>query len=134
MKYHTIKSDIWEDEKLSKLDFVGRLFFIGLISQANDYGKLRGNIQLLKSKIFPYDDGEVKIEDYIKELVSFGMIESYNVNDEQYLKINNWSKYQKVEHPSKDIIPEPSREFHEGFAKSSEAFAPNQVNQVNILK
>ena len=102
-----IDPDIWQDEKLSKLDYAGRLFFIGLITQSDDYGKLRGNPKLLKSLIFPYEDNHIKIENYIKELATLGIIILYNVNQESFIKIKNWEKYQTLTYKGKDTIPEP---------------------------
>ena len=140
-----IDPDIWEDEKLSQFDFAGRLFFIGLISHSNDFGKLRGNIELLRSKIFPYDGSKVKIDFYIKRLVSLGIVESYKVNNEQYLKIKNWHKYQKLEHPAKDLIPEPysnspkeivkvSRELRETSATSQVKSGQYSIKEVKSKK
>lgn len=103
-----IDPDIWQDEKLSELDYAGRLFFIGLITQANDFGKLRGNAQILKSIIFPYEDNHIKIKEYLKKLDDLGMIILYKVNGENFVKLKNWGRYQRLEHPSKDNIPEPS--------------------------
>jgi len=114
-----IDPDIWQDEKFAKLDFAGRLFFIGLITQANDYGKLRGNPKLLKSLIFPYEENHVKIEAYLQQLTELEMIIPYEANGENFLKLNNWSKYQTLMHPSKDNVPEP---FQESIKKVSRGF------------
>lgn len=103
-----IEADIWQDEKISTLDFAGRLFFIGLITHANDYGKLRGNPQYLKSAIFPYDDNNLKIQEYIDQLKKLGIIFFYEINCEKFIKIKNWAKYQTLTYKGKDSIPEPT--------------------------
>ena len=101
-----VDPDIWEDEKINSLEFVGRLFFIGLITQANDYGKLRGNEKLLKAKIFPYDD-KIDIKNHLQQLADLEIILIYNINNETFIKIKNWSKYQTLTYKGKDAIPEP---------------------------
>src|SRR3989304_2863404 len=97
MRKRMIDPDIWEDEKISKLDFVGRLLFIGLITQSNDYGKLRGNSALLKSKIFPYDNIELSdIETNLVKLSEFGIIILYKINGERFIQLKKWNKYQSL--------------------------------------
>lgn len=44
-----------EDEKLGELSPSVRLLFMGLISQADDEGRLKGHPGLVKSLIYPYD-------------------------------------------------------------------------------
>lgn len=102
-----INPDIWQDEKIATLDFAGRLFFIGLITHANDYGKLRGNPKLLKSLIFPYDDNSLLIQEYLNNLDKLKVITLYEINNEKFIKINNWTKHQTLTYKGKDDIPEP---------------------------
>lgn len=100
-----IDPDILEDEKFRQFDFPGRLFFIGLILLSNDHGKLRGDPKLLKAKIFPCDTQEIPIEEYINRLVELGTIEFYEVNNEKFIRIKNWFKYQTLTYRGKDNIP-----------------------------
>ena len=102
-----VDPDIWEDEKINSLDFAGRLFFIGLITQANDYGKLRGNEKLLKARIFPYDD-KIDIKKYLQQLSKLGIILIYQINDETFIKIKNWGRHQTLTYKGKDTFPEPT--------------------------
>ena len=125
-----IDPDIWQDEKLSKMDFAGRLFFIGLISQANDYGKLRGNPKLLKSLIFPYEDNAIKIEEYVEQLADLKIIIIYEVNGEMFIKIKNWDKYQTLVHPAKDTIPDPTQETIKSISRDLQP----QVKLVKLVK
>ena len=102
-----VDPDIWQDEKFNKLSFGGRLLFIGLITIANDYGKARGNPIYLKSQIFPYETNDIEIIKEIKKLDELGMITSYKINDEQFIEIKNWNKYQTLTYKGKDTIPSP---------------------------
>lgn len=103
-----INANIWEDEKFNQLDFTCRLLFIGIITQSDDYGKLRGNPKLLKSKIFPYDNCEITTEKYLNQLNDLGMIQLYEVNNEKFIKINNWTKHQTLTYKGINSIPEPT--------------------------
>lgn len=126
-----ISPDIWEDEKFSKLDFVGRLLFIGLITQANDYGKLRGNPTLLKSKIFPYDDKKINIEEQLQQLAELGLIIVYEVNGEKFIKIKNWFKHQVLTYKGKDDIPEPPEQILNQSLTNPEQILNKSVKELN---
>lgn len=114
-----ISPQLWSDEKIAKLDYIGRLFWIGLLTCANDWGKLRGSVDYLASIIFPYDR-KIKLDKYLDELIDMKRVYQYVIDGETYLKIVNWDRYQKVDHPSKDEYPEHDEEqFREFLAKSS---------------
>lgn len=106
MRRRMIDPDIWKDEKFSKLDHAGRLLFIGLVSNSNDYGKLRGNPIYLKSTIFPYDEN-IDVAEGIHKISELGLVMTYQVNGESYIKIKNWTKYQTLTYRGRDEIPEP---------------------------
>ena len=103
-----IASDIWADEKIAELDPIERLLFIGMVTQANDAGKLRGNVSILKSRIFPYDKiDNQKIEKGINKIEALGIIITYKANGEKFIKLNNWFKHQTLTYKGKDTIPDP---------------------------
>lgn len=66
-RYRGIKYDYFNDKKVSELSFMGRLLFIGIWTECDDAGVVRGDANLLRSKIFPYDD--ISILEIEKELV-----------------------------------------------------------------
>lgn len=128
-----ISSDIWEDEKIAKLSYQGRLLFIGLITLASDYGKLRGNIELLKNKIFPYDTGTDETEKNIKLLNSYGIIKSYEVSGEKFLIITNWAKYQTLTYKGKNNIPDPIENTIKALNKPLiDPYEQSNITKVNI--
>ena len=51
-----IKPEFWQDEKLAPLTPVDRLVFLGLISQADDAGRLVDSVRMLDGLLFPYTD------------------------------------------------------------------------------
>ncbi len=116
-----IDPDIWIDGKFNRFDYAGRLLWIGLISMANDYGKLVGDPDIITSQIFPKD--KISIITYLERYNDAGMIVRYENNGEQYIKIKNWDKYQTLMHPAKDKIPEPSRNNLDGVKKTSTQFS-----------
>jgi hypothetical protein len=122
MRKRMIDPDIWQDEKFNKLTDKGKLLFIGLITVANDFGKLRGNPIYLRTHLFPYDDNNNIVEKELEMLIKSKMIIKYNINGETFIKLTNWDKYQTLIHPAKDNIEEPSLDFQDGFMKPSRRF------------
>ena len=55
-RIRTIKPEFWQDEKLAPLESIHRLVFLGLISHADDAGRLVDNIKALDGMIFPSTD------------------------------------------------------------------------------
>jgi len=103
-----IKPEFWDDEKLCGIIRDARLTFIGLWTNSDDYGVVKGHSNWLKSKIFPYDD--IKIEDFeawLDSLASLGLIFPFNIHGEKYYFIKHFLDHQKVDRPSKVRNPEP---------------------------
>ena len=107
-----ISPEFWHDPKINKLCRDARLMFIGLVSNANDYGKLRGTPSTIRSKVFPEDDIKIEqIEEWLNGLSALKLILRYNIGGENYVYIVNWNKHQSVSHPQKDEFPEPPKDL-----------------------
>lgn len=93
-----ISTAIWEDEAFTKLCDKAKILYIGLITVADDDGRLRGNSVLLRSQIFP-TDAEVTIDDirsWLNTIVRAKLIVSYKENGEYFLQHPNWEEYQVI--------------------------------------
>lgn len=105
-RIRTIKPEFWTDEKLSLLDATTRLVFLGLISHADDAGRLVDNTKLLDGLIFPNTDDTC--EQALKTLARLSRISRYVSSSGQALiQIVRFSDHQKVDHPSKYVLPGP---------------------------
>lgn len=90
-----IDPHIWEDPSFNKLSFAARLLFIGMISNADDRGYLRGDKGSLKRLVFGFD--EIKNEDmdkYIQELKTMKTLHFFEKEDEEYVHLVKWDEYQ----------------------------------------
>jgi uncharacterized phage protein (TIGR02220 family) len=106
-----IDPNFWQSEDVSKLTIRQRLLLIGLFSNADDEGKLRGNPAFIRSIVFPYEDFTSKeIETDLEAIESIGTIKIYEVNGSRYIKLKNWRKFQRVEKPQPSMIPDPDDE------------------------
>lgn len=105
-RIRTLKPEFWADEKLSLLDPLTRLVFLGLVSMADDAGRLVDNVKLLDGQLFPNTDDTSR--DALDILARLQRITRYQSPSGQALiQIANWNKHQKVDNPSKYVLPGP---------------------------
>lgn len=110
LRRRAIDPKIWESPHFKRLVILDRLIFVGLITTADDYGKLNGEEAIVRSRIFPYDDISLEeIEKSLKKLVDERMVQRYEVDGNKYIKIIKWDEYQTFRgcHKAKSCIPDP---------------------------
>lgn len=91
-----ISPAIWEDPGFNKFSIGARLLFIGIISNADDEGYIRGELGSLRRLVFGFDDNiSSELEKWIDELKHFRNLHFYRVGDECFAHLLNWDKYQK---------------------------------------
>lgn len=97
-RIRTIKPEFWQDELISKMDPLDRLVFLGLISMADDFGRVRDNVKILDAFIFPNCSRTVR--ESVENLSRINRIRRGNSsNGTPIIEIVNWSKHQKVDKP-----------------------------------
>jgi len=99
-----IDPQIWQSETFAGLTLRQRLLFIGLFSNADDQGRLRGHPSLIRSMVFPYED--VSLADIKTDLAAIAGVESivvYPVDGKDCIQIVKWWQYQAPQwaYPSK---------------------------------
>jgi DnaD/phage-associated family protein len=105
-----ISADVWRDDFVTGLDFLGRLLWIGLITTcADDQGRLQNKPLLIRSDIFPLDDvSETKISAYIQNFANAGRVLLYEVGDKSIIQILNWWKHQAPSWAAASKYPAPA--------------------------
>lgn len=102
-RIRTIKGEFFSDEKIGRLPMGARYLYLGLITLADDSGRLKLSHRMIWGEVFPYDD-DVSIRDvreWLARLSREGRIIAYRVAGETYLQIRHWARHQKVDRPSK---------------------------------
>lgn len=104
-----IDPDFWSDEALGACNPLTRLLFMGLISQADDEGRLRGTPALIRSQVFPYDEDvtAAAVAAMIDTLAGFGLIVPYDVERQRYIHVVNFTKHQTINKPTPSRLPPP---------------------------
>lgn len=96
-RIRTLKPEFWGDQRLSPLSPITRLVFIGLISNADDFGRLADNSKTLDGLLFPETDDSCK--DALETLATIGVITRGKTSSGQrVIQIVGWEKHQKVSH------------------------------------
>src|SRR3990167_5061979 len=92
-----IAPHIWEDPSFNGISIEARLLFIGMISNADDEGYLRGDSGSLKRLVFGFDEGiSEKIVGWIAELeAKLKNVHFFEVGNERYAHFIKWDAYQK---------------------------------------
>jgi hypothetical protein len=106
-RIRTIKPELWRDQKLQRQDLGARLTFIGLISHADDDGRLEGDKGLLKALLHPVDRtvNDRLFSKWIDSLDKAGLIHCYEVDDQPYIEIPKFKTHQRIEKPRPSAIP-----------------------------
>lgn len=117
-RIRTIKPEFWGDEKLAPLTPIDRLVFLGLISLADDAGRIVDNVKTIDGFIFPdTDDTSRKSLDNLAR--TSRVLRYTSESGQKIIQIANWLRHQKVDHPAKYVLPPPpeaSREPRESVA------------------
>lgn len=108
-RIRTIKPEFWTDEKLSLLDPLTRLVFLGLVSLADDFGRLIDNVKSLDGALFPHTDDSV--EESLAILASLSRVLRYtSASGQNLIQVVGWKAHQKVDHPGREILPAPTKD------------------------
>ena len=95
---------IWANETFGRLSPLARLLYIGMISIADDEGRLKSDLNYLKASILPYDNNITKLYSAYKEVIKSKLAIRYM---DKYLYHPNWTRWQKINRPTPSSLPSP---------------------------
>jgi hypothetical protein len=108
-----IYAQLAENKEFASLTDKAQKTYIFLIVLADDDGRVKGDSDWLRIKIFPYDQKITTdhVKSYIKEITKVGLITWYKADDgNYYISHPNWTKYQILRQDRKknSNIPPPN--------------------------
>lgn len=109
-RIRSIKPGFWTDEKLAQFSPLVRLTFLGLISaMADDEGRCKGDVRLVKASVWPLDDDVTAqvVASHLDALTSAGRILVYEHDGARYIQIVNWLRHQKIDKARRSELPAP---------------------------
>lgn len=105
-RIRSLKPEFFRDEKVQRLPVQARLLMIGLISHADDAGRLDGDPRAIGSQVFPLDGySATKIDAWLELICDMGMIYRYHAIGIDWIEIKGWSTHQRVNRPTESTIP-----------------------------
>lgn len=123
-RIRTIKPEFWQDEKLAPLPEIDRLVFLGLISMADDCGRLLDNVKVIDAFIFA--ESSRTSRESLATLSRIGRIErGKTASGQRVIQIVNWTKHQRVDKPNNAaalpeiVAPSEDTTIREPFANDS---------------
>lgn len=107
-RIRTIKPDIWADERVGALSAGARLLFVGLITLADDEGRLRALQAAIVGHVFPYEPhATTMIDGWLEELTAGGLVTRYQVDGRPYMMLPGFRRHQVINRPSPSELPPP---------------------------
>jgi hypothetical protein len=108
-----IDPSLWQDEGMAELTPRQQLLYVGMFSNADDDGRLKGSasaIRLILPTLFvgcALDDIDRDID---AVLLAFRQLIRYEACGRVYIAFRNYRKWQKIERPSPSVLPAPPLE------------------------
>src|SRR3712207_884928 len=94
-RIRTIKPELWADERIGALSRDARLLLIGLVTMADDEGRLRALPAAILGHCFPYDDDAPrKLSKWLREITDSGAVIAYTVDGKPYIAFRHWKRHQ----------------------------------------
>jgi len=114
-RIRTIKPELLEDERVSRLSSNAFRLFVAAILLSDDYGNFRWASKWLQGQVF-WGLDTVTLEDVIAaqaelvgEVQGEGLVCSYTHATQWYAHVKNWQRHQKVDRPGKPRVPTPEQ-------------------------
>lgn len=108
-RIRTIKPEFFTSEKVAQLTDPAKITFIGLWTEADDYGVLQDNAKILKGHLWPLDDTKtaVDLSLHVQELIDLDLVRRFEADGNRWLHISGFTDNQTINRPSKKRNPSP---------------------------
>lgn len=121
-RIRTIKPELCTSQSVARLSRPARLFFVLLLTEADDEGRFVDAPRRLAGALFPWDDDvdAHDVDGWLKEMAAEEIIVRYSTPAGDFAAFGNWLAHQKVQHPAPSRFPTPPSCIpHETLMKSS---------------
>lgn len=105
-----IDPSLWTDDGMAELEPRQQLLYIGLFSNADDAGRIKGSaqaIRLMLPGVYAMVPNEEIEADLNAVLRSMTQLQRYQVDGRPYLVFVNYASWQKIDKPQASRIPSP---------------------------
>lgn len=129
-RIRSIKPEIHQDEAIGELSDSAFRLFIGLITQADDYGNLKGGLQLLVSQVWPHRPRPTEeVDGLLDELVKAELIVRYTVERRPFISLPGWENHQRISNAGKPQVPGLEKADSEGSPRVAAVRGDSRLDQ-----
>ena len=112
-RIRSIRPEFWTHPSIAKRSMLARFVMVGLLTNADDEGRLQVDTDMLRALLFATGDVDaVKIQAALEELCEAGLIERYDLDGVPCARVPGWSDsrswaFQKLDRPTRSrLVPE----------------------------
>jgi hypothetical protein len=105
-RIRSLKPEALQHRKVGRLSNAAFRLWVGLITQADDEGRVIWDPAQFRLLVFGYQEittGDVTAA--LSEITAFGLARLYNVNGTEYVDLPSWAEHQKINKPSESTLP-----------------------------
>ena len=108
-RIRTIKPEAMQHRKVGKLSDRAFRLWMGMLTQADDSGRLVVDAEQFRVLFFAYQRSmtAAKVAQALNEILDLGLINLYELDGNLYGCFPSWRDHQKLSHPSPSRLPAP---------------------------
>lgn len=130
-RIRSVKPEMRQDERYGRMSRDARELFNGLITMADDEGRVRALPAAILGHVFPYDDDAPrKLKRWMREIEQSGMVVMYEHEGVPYVAFRRWRRHQQINRPSKSLLPPPPdpQVINDNSVKPHDQFSEESLN------
>ena len=106
-RIRTIKPELWQSLAFGSLSVEARLLYVGIVSHADDSGRMEADPRLLKALVFPFDEKmtSTSTRRALDELGATPLVSVYAVSGAAYVEVSGWIDDQRIDRPTPSQYP-----------------------------
>lgn len=106
-RIRTLKPEILEDEKVSRLTDTAYRLFTSMIVLADDHGRVRADVRWLQAQVWWAHSPPPNVLSALLEIWKAGLVDVYGVRGGTYAALLGWAKHQRVDNAGRGRVPAP---------------------------
>jgi hypothetical protein len=108
-RIRTLKPEVMTHRKVGRYSDRAFRLFVGMLTQADDEGRLVADTEQLRIHCFGYQ--KLKTDQVVvalQEIEASGTVQLYAVRGTLYAAFQSWKDHQRVQHPTPSTLPAPT--------------------------
>lgn len=126
-RIRSIHPGIFSDPEFASLSDAAQIFYLGLLTEADDNGVFDWNPAKLRIRLRPGKDGAV--DALLSELVASDKVRSYELDGRKHGVVRNFRKFQRPKKPKSWFVIPPEFRTYAGLDEASSELSPQREEE-----